>query len=51
MEAPARGIALNGAARALGAIRSEGPGRQVARFSWHFVQMAIAMEIGMLRPL
>lgn len=29
-------------------IRSEGPVRQAARFAWHFVQMFIAMMLGML---
>lgn len=29
-------------------VRSEGPVRQAARFAWHFVQMFIAMMLGML---
>ena len=33
---------------ALRVVRSSSPVGQVVRFAWHFVQMAIAMEIGMV---
>lgn len=32
-------------------LRSNAPGAQVIRFLWHYVQMSIAMELGMLLPV
>ncbi len=32
-------------------LRSNAPGAQVVRFVWHYVQMAIAMELGMFLPV
>ena len=46
-----RGRAAAAAGSARAALRSNTPPAQVARFVWHYVQMAIAMEVGMLLPL
>jgi hypothetical protein len=40
--------AVTAAAPLLAVLRSEGPVMLVVRFAWHFVQMAIAMELGMV---
>lgn len=42
-------LAATGSARAF--LRSNAPVAQVVRFTWHYVQMAIAMELGMLLPV
>jgi hypothetical protein len=44
-----RAVAAAGAAPAV--LRSNAPVAQVVRFVWHYVQMAIAMELGMLLPV
>ncbi len=36
------------AASALAVVRSDGPVRQIVRFTWHFVQMVVVMMLGML---
>lgn len=46
-----RGRAVGTARRSLAALRSSAPAAQVVRFVWHYVQMAIAMELGMLLPV
>ena len=40
-----RAVAAGSSARAV--LRSNAPVAQVVRFVWHYVQMAIAMELGM----
>lgn len=39
--------ALKAAASAYAVIRSDGPVGQIVRFTWHFVQMAVVMMLGM----
>ena len=46
-----RGRALAAAGAALAVLRSNAPVAQVVRFVWHYVQMAIAMELGMFLPV
>src|SRR5215831_4986532 len=40
--------ARTAAASAPAVVRSDGPVGQVVRFTWHFVQMAVVMILGML---
>ena len=44
-----RNLATPGSALAF--LRSNAPGAQVVRFAWHYVQMSIAMELGMFLPV
>jgi flagellar biosynthetic protein FliP len=46
-----RGSAVAAVGSALAALRSSAPVAQVVRFAWHYVQMAIAMELGMFLPV
>src|SRR5215470_19129438 len=46
-----QGRALAAAGSALAVLRSNARVAQVIRFVWHYVQMAIAMELGMLLPV
>ncbi len=46
-----RGRALAAAGPALAVMRSNAPVMQVIRFAWHYVQMSIAMYLGMLLPV
>jgi len=48
---PQRGRAVADAGAALAVLRSSAPVAQVVRLVWHYVQMAIAMELGMLLPV
>lgn len=47
-EAARAGRVRKSAARALALVRSDGLVGQVVRFTWHFVQMAVVMMLGML---
>ncbi len=46
-----RGRALAAARPALAVLRSNASVMQVVRFVWHYVQMSIAMYLGMLLPV
>ncbi len=46
-----RGRAAAAASSALAVFRSNAPVVQVVRFVWHYVQMSIAMYLGMLLPV
>ncbi len=46
-----RGRARAAARPALAVLRSNAPAMQVVRFAWHYVQMSIAMYLGMLLPV
>ena len=49
-EGSLRGRAVAGPRAVLVFLRSNAQGAQVIRFVWHYVQMSIAMELGMLLP-
>ncbi len=46
-----RAPALAAARSALAVLRSNAPVMQVVRFVWHYLQMSIAMYLGMLLPV
>jgi hypothetical protein len=46
-----QGRAVAAAGSALAVRSSNAPVAQIVRFVWHYVQMAIAMELGMLLPV